>query len=123
MRRQVLIATSLVFALSACGSPPAQSPAPAAEAPATGTAAPHDVPRYPLHGKIVRVDKAGKKLIVDHGNIPGFMSAMTMPYGVKDETLLATLSPGVEIDANVAMSGASYWLEDVRVTAKTRPER
>jgi Cu/Ag efflux protein CusF len=35
--------------------------------------------RYDLKGKVVSVDKSGKKLTVDHEAIPGFMGAMTMP--------------------------------------------
>ncbi len=117
-----LAAASLLASLTACAAPP-QNEAPAAVAPAAGTAAAGDSvpaagPRYPLKGKIVGVDTAGKKLIVDHESIPGFMSAMTMPYEVKNETLLATLQPGDEITAQVTMTGAHYWLENVGVTGR-----
>lgn len=125
--RRSLAAATLLAALTAC-APPAQRDAPPATpaampatAPAADTTPGGDMsagPRYPLRGKIVGVDAAGKKLIVDHESIPGFMSAMTMPYEIKDETLLSTLQPGDEITAQVTMTGAHYWLENVRVTGR-----
>ena len=68
---------------------------------------------------MVAVDKAGKKLTVDHGDTPGLMSAMTMPYDVRDAAWLETLSPGDEITAKVSTAGG-YHLEDIVVTAKAR---
>ena len=116
-------ATSLCLALSACSSQPENSQKTAdqtavpAAAPAAAPEATPAPPRYDLKGTVVSVDKAGKRLTVDHGDIPGFMSAMTMPYDVKDAASLETLSPGDEIVAKVSAAGG-YHLEEIVVSAK-----
>jgi protein SCO1/2 len=69
--------------------------------------------RYDLKGRVVAIDKPGKRLTVDHEAIPGFMGAMTMAYPVKDEHLLDALSPGEPITAKVMSTGGEFWLEDV----------
>jgi Cu/Ag efflux protein CusF len=95
--------------LTACGSqPPNNTKAP----PPAQVAAPNEQ-RYDLRGKVVFVDKAGKKLTVDHEAIPGFMGAMTMSYPVKDEHLLESLSPGERVTAKVVSTGNEFWLENI----------
>jgi protein SCO1/2 len=71
--------------------------------------------RYDLNGKVVAVDKSAKRLTVDHGDIPGFMGAMTMPYAVKDEHLLDNLKAGDQISAKVVSTGSEFWLENIAV--------
>src|SRR4029077_10116126 len=38
--------------------------------------------RYHLAGRVVSVETAKQQVVVDAGDIPGFMSAMTMGYSV-----------------------------------------
>ena len=80
--------------------------------------------RYHLKGKVVSVDKQAHVLNVDGEAIPGFMSAMTMPYNVKAESELDKLAPGESITADVVVQGDDSWLENVRVTVhSTAPIR
>ena len=72
--------------------------------------------RYHLAGTVVSVDKRAHMVNVDGQEIPGFMSAMTMPYTVKPENELDELSPGDSISADVVVQGESSWLENVSVT-------
>jgi protein SCO1/2 len=72
--------------------------------------------RYHLQGKVVSVDKRANMLNVDGEAIPGFMSAMTMPYNVKPETELDKLSPGDAITADLVVQGDNSWLENIAVT-------
>jgi protein SCO1/2 len=74
----------------ACSSPPKQSEAQTLVPAQSQQTEPQ---RYALNGKVVSIDKPGRKLTVDHEAIPGFMGAMTMAYPVKDEHLLDNLSP------------------------------
>jgi protein SCO1 len=69
--------------------------------------------RYDLKGKVVSVDKPGKRLTVDHEAISGFMGAMTMAYPVKDERALDNVSPGDKVTAKVVSSSGSYRLENI----------
>ena len=56
---------------------------------------------YKIHGKVISIDKLGHQLIIDHDAIPGFMDAMTMPYPVKDNSMLDQVSTGDEIEADL----------------------
>lgn len=83
--------------------------------------------RHQLKGKVVSVDKASKTITVDHGDIPGFMSAMTMPYTVKTEAALDGIQEGdtITADLRVQPSDHAYWLENIVVTehAKTPTQK
>lgn len=72
--------------------------------------------RYRLKGKVVSVDKQAHMLNVDGEAIPGFMSAMTMPYNVKPESELDKLAPGESITADIVVQGDDSWLENIKVT-------
>src|SRR5216684_6296578 len=107
--------TVLCLGLMACSS----DTKPAAAAPAESQ--PAQAQRYDLKGKVVAVDKAGKKITVDHEAIVGFMSAMTMPYPVKDEHLLDNLAPGDQVTAKVVSSGGEIWLENIATVKAETP--
>ena len=74
--------------------------------------------RYPLQGQVVLKDSASNQITVNHADIPGFMSAMTMPYKVKDPAVLQGVEPGDRIQAEVVVGGdrSEYWLENIRVS-------
>lgn len=96
--------------LTGCGS--SKSPDQAAEQPAQGPQ------RYHLEGRVVSVDPAKQQVVVDHGDIPGFMSAMQMGYPVKDPGLLKPLAPEDKIKADVVVNGSDVYLENIVVTKK-----
>ena len=74
--------------------------------------------RYHLAGKVVSIDKEQHHLIVDHGDIPGFMSAMTMPYPVADVKTLDLVSVGDQITADVVVTDGEAHLDNVVVVKK-----
>ena len=45
---------------------------------------------------------------LNHGDIPGFMTAMTMEFPVKDSSILAGLEPGMRVKFQVQVEGSSY---------------
>ena len=51
------------------------------------------------------------------------MAAMTMPYTVKDLTLLDKLTPGDKITADVVVQGDDSWIENVVVTGHSAPPK
>lgn len=120
-------AASLCIALTGCSSQPKQSDTQAQPASQPQQAPPQQQTqpqRYDLKGKVVAIDKAGKAVTVDAEDIPGFMSAMTMGYPVKDGQLLENLSLGDQITAKVvAAGGGEYWLEDIVVAKKLTPPK
>jgi protein SCO1 len=76
--------------------------------------------RYHLTGVIVSVSPSTGELTVRHGDIPGFMPAMTMPYKVQDSAVLSALHPGDRITAEILVSPGSddYRLASIVVTAR-----
>jgi protein SCO1/2 len=70
---------------------------------------------HPVRGRVVAVDNAGKRLRIDHEAIPGYMSAMTTTYPVKDGRQLEHLSEGEAVTARLVVSGGELWLDDIVV--------
>jgi Cu/Ag efflux protein CusF len=95
----VLFSVSLLLALTACNSHQGH--------PRNG--------RYQLQGDVVSIDKSHRDVVVKHGEIPGLMPAMTMPYEVADENVLDKLAPGTPIRADVIVNGESIRLENITV--------
>jgi hypothetical protein len=99
------------IALSA-GMAGCKSPAPPPQAPAEGPQ------RYHLSGRVVSVEPAKQQVVVDAGDIPGFMAAMSMGYAVKNPNLLTPLSPEDQITADVVVNGNDVYLENIVVVKK-----
>lgn len=60
--------------------------------------------QYELKGQILGIDGSRDEVLIKHGDIPGFMPAMTMPYKVADASLLAHKEPGDLITATLVVS-------------------
>src|SRR5215831_13811139 len=60
--------------------------------------------RYPLEGQVISVAPSGTSLTVKHGDIPGFMPAMTMSYTVAKPKEAEQLRPGDKIRAELVVS-------------------
>lgn len=43
-------------------------------------------------GTVTSIPPGKRNIVVKHGDIPGFMDAMTMPFQVKDSTILTGIS-------------------------------
>jgi Cu/Ag efflux protein CusF len=110
LRATVAAGISLSVWLIGCSSPKPvqQASQPAQQAPK----------RYSLNGRVVSIDKAKQQIVVDHGEITGFMMAMTMGYSVKNPNLLESLSPEDQITADVVVNGDDVWLENIVVVKK-----
>ena len=80
---------------------------------------------YKLRGKIVSSDSAKGEVTLNHEAIPGFMEAMTMPYKLKDPSILSELHPGDVITADVLVSqtaDADILLDHIVVVAQGKPD-
>jgi len=91
----VLTVASLATTTTGCGTKPKQ---------------------YSLKGQVLDISTSGE-VIVRHEDIPGFMPAMTMPYKVRDPSVLQEVQPGDLIAAELMVAkNGNYWLEGVRIT-------
>lgn len=78
--------------------------------------------RYPIEGEIVSVDKAKNLLTVKHGDIPGYMQAMTMPYPAAAPKDLEGLAAGDRIRAELVVEKGAARLEKISVLSKAGPQ-
>jgi len=65
------------------------------------------------------------EIMLDHEAIPGFMEAMTMPYQLRDPSILSELHPGDVITADVLVSqgsDADVLLDHIVVVAQAKPD-
>lgn len=71
---------------------------------------------YHLQGQVIEVVPDRHELTVKHGDIPGFMPAMTMAYGVTDAHLLDGLSRGDLIQATLTVRDSEPRLSAIERT-------
>src|SRR5262245_63513085 len=71
---------------------------------------------YQLQGQILDVKPATGEVIVKHGDIPGFMMAMTMPYKVGDSKILEGKEPGDLITATLVVGQTEAHLSRIDKT-------
>lgn len=74
--------------------------------------------RYSIAGQVIAVDAERQQLTVRHGDIPGFMPGMTMPFRVSDAGVVAASRPGDLIAATLVVRDTAGYLEDVRKTGE-----
>ena len=71
---------------------------------------------YELSGQVLAVKTDDRQILIQHGDIKGFMPAMTMPYTVKDPALLNGRVPGDLVTATLKVSGTNAYLSAVTKT-------
>lgn len=72
--------------------------------------------QYTLAGQIVAIDRATNHVTVQHGDIKGFMPGMTMPFAVKDPSLLEGRVPGDLITATLLVQNTEAWISGLTKT-------
>jgi Cu/Ag efflux protein CusF len=76
---------------------------------------------YTLQGEIVAIGPTKKLLTVQHGDIPGFMPAMTMSYTVAVPSEVDNLKVGDKITADLVVSDGRGRLERIRPVVDGKP--
>lgn len=72
--------------------------------------------RFELSGTVKSVDADNGRLVVEHGDIPGLMGAMTMSYSVGPRENLKNIAAGDRIRSDVIVSDTGSHLENIQVT-------
>jgi protein SCO1/2 len=77
--------------------------------------------RYDLKGKVMAVDKAEKRVTIEHEEIGDYMDAMTMPFAVRknDYWALDVLKPGDQVTASLVVDGGLTWIENIVITEES----
>ncbi len=84
-------ALPVLLLATACGQAPAQK-------------------EYPLRGQVLAVRPDIREVRISHEEIPGYMAAMTMSFGVKDAAELAGLGRGDVVAATLVVTDTDAWL-------------
>ncbi len=82
-----------------------------------------EIKTFPLKGEVVRIMPDEHRIMIAHQEIPNYMKAMTMPFKVKDTTLLSMVHPGDSVVATLAVSRVESWLETISVLGKGEPPK
>jgi protein SCO1/2 len=70
---------------------------------------------YIIRGEVVTIDKNTSRITISHRDIPGLMKAMTMPFKVKNSTLLEDVLVGDSITGKLIMSMSEICLDTLNV--------
>ena len=75
---------------------------------------------FKLDGEIISVDKDKKTAVIKHGNIEGFMAAMTMSYPVPEPRDIEKIKAGDHITATLYDEPKEnrMWVGNIQVEAK-----
>jgi protein SCO1/2 len=82
---------------------------------------PEPASRFPLEGQALAVRPAVSEVVVKHGDVPGLMPAMVMPFKVRDATALNRVKAGDFVRATVVVAGNESWLEQLAPTGRHAP--
>jgi Cu/Ag efflux protein CusF len=66
------------------------------------------------NGTVTGVDLAKSEITLDHDDIPGIMSAMTMTFSVPDKKLLDGVAPGAEVEFDIEVVNGEYRVTGIR---------
>jgi len=76
-------------------------------------AQPNNIKRYPVFGIVLDIDRVHHTFTASIREIPGFMSAMAMPFNVRDPRQLAGLRRGEIVDFTLAVGKNASWAENI----------
>jgi protein SCO1/2 len=68
---------------------------------------------FTLHGQVLAVRPSQKSVEIKHGEVKGFMPAMTMPYEVRDVKLLDRIAPGDLVSAQLVVEANTAYLSAI----------
>ena len=119
MSRQSLITVSLLFVALLSG------PFTGCNSSTSNSAKSYPEKTFPVKGKVISTDAS--HVTLDHEAVPGFMDAMTMPYKLKDPSIVSELHPGDRISARIvvqqdAAGFRSPELDNIVVISQARPD-
>lgn len=83
---------------------------------------PSGIGRHAAQGTVEDVDRENAQVLIEHGDIPGLMPAMTMNFAVPDADVLARLARGQVIEFELDFTGRSYEVVDFEVVGEGKPE-
>jgi protein SCO1/2 len=99
MKTYALLLTIVILTFAGCGKEESST----------------DLVTFQVRGVVVSVNMEKMRVVMDHEEIPNYMKGMTMPFKVKDSTLLAKIQPGDTVEGVLAVSRTESWIESLTV--------
>jgi protein SCO1/2 len=78
--------------------------------------------QYHVRGVVVSTNAAKGEVTLDTEAIPGFMDAMTMPYTLRDATIVSELHPGDTITATLLASDTTDVLDQIVIVGQAKAD-
>jgi Cu/Ag efflux protein CusF len=103
---------AIIAGAAACSAQPQPGGTPGSAAPATSPA--KAAQPHAFRGKVERIDKSARSVMVAGEDVTGWMAAMTMPYEVEPPDVVEKLAVGDRITATV-YDGDFKTLHDVKI--------
>src|SRR4051812_20875610 len=75
---------------------------------------------YPMKGQVLAVDRDKVEILVKHEDIPGLMSAMTMPYKVESVAMLDNIGPGDLVTTDLAVDNGTAVITKITKTGAAK---
>jgi len=92
------------------------------KAPGQQTAAgvsPSSTQYFSVTGLVKELKPEGRMVVIQHDEIPNYMSAMTMPFEVRDTNELAGLNPGDQVTFRMLVTEKDGWIDRLRKLGST----
>lgn len=80
-----------------------------------------DTRTFEVHGTIRDIDTIEKRIRIAHEAIPDYMPAMTMPFAVKNTTVLKGLSTGDQVQFELSVTADDSWVSHIEKIASDSP--
>jgi protein SCO1/2 len=112
----MVITNKHLFAILFCALVSACRPAPNQST----TAPPSQWATYPARGVIQNIDADGRRALIEHEDIPGYMAAMTMTFSTRNPVELAGLAGGDEITFQLNVGEKESFIDAVQKTGRKK---
>lgn len=81
----------------------------------SGSEPEQEISEYTAQGRVLRILENSRLIQVAHGDIEGFMPAMSMPFEFRADSIRAAISEGDSIHFRIASDGIDNWIVQVTV--------
>lgn len=98
----------------ACEAKKPPRAAPPGKPAASKPAAAKEPRSYAVVGELRSVSEGGKKALIKHEAIPGYMMAMTMEFNVKNPDELKGLTPGDKLRFRLVPTDDTHWIDQIQ---------
>ena len=79
------------------------------------------VKTFQVHGKVLGIDAATKSIRIAHEAISNYMPAMTMPFFVKETSMLAGMAVGETVQFELSVTENDSWISHIEKIPPEKP--